>query len=384
MSIGLAKVKELYHNRERRAKELSSQGKKIIGYFCCFPPLEFFTALDLIPYRIAGRVREPVTEADAYLETIMCPFIRSCFDLALKGDYQFLDGLVIPHSCDSVQRIYDIWKYYRNPGYAHFIDVPHMVHPSSFEFFKMELKTFKKNIEDFAGREISRQSLVDAIEVHNENRALLRELYQLRKQVPPLLSGVEAMQTVIAGMTIPVMEYNQLLREVIQEVTSRKERPQQGARLLIYGSELDDVALIQLVEECGANVVIDDLCTGTRVFWHDVEIDSDPLDALASRYLEKLVCARTYRQRTGTYQEDLENRFGYLRDFASDFKVEGVLLYIIRFCDTFEFDAPDVKGYLEGLGLKVLHLEHDYFASTLEPLRTRIEAFLEMISLPVG
>ena len=384
MSTGLARAKELYHHRSGRARELRNQGKKIVGYFCCFPPLEFLTALDLVPYRISGDVKEPVVQADAYLETIMCPFVRSCFDLALKGDYDFLDGLVVPHSCDTVQRIYDIWRYFRNPGYSHFIDVPHMVQDSSFEYFKMELKTFKKSLEDYTGREISQQGLIDAIQVHNENRALLRELYQLRKQVPPLLTGVETMQILVAGMGIPVGEYNQLLREVIQEASNRKEPPQrEGTRLLIYGAELDDIAFIQLVEECEANVVMDDLCTGTRSFWHDVELESDPLDGIVKRYLDKVVCPRTYRPRTGTHQEDLENRFAYLREYVTEFKVEAAILYIIRFCDTHEFDVPDVRDYLQGLGLKVLHLEHDYLASTMEPLRTRIQAFLEMTA-PVG
>jgi benzoyl-CoA reductase/2-hydroxyglutaryl-CoA dehydratase subunit BcrC/BadD/HgdB len=82
----------------------------------------------------------------------------------------------------------------------------------------------------------------------------------------------------------------------------------------------------------------------------------------------------------GTHQEDLENRFGYLKEFAEEFGVEGVIMYIIRFCDTHEFDVPDVKEYLTGLGLPVLHIEDDYKVSNVGQLRTRIEAFLEIIS----
>ncbi len=382
-SSGFTKVKEIYENRDKRAKELRKLGQKVVGYFCCYSPLEFFTTLDLVPYRISGRVREPITQADAYLETIMCPFIRSSFDMALKRDYDFLDGLVVPHSCDTVQRIYDIWKHYRPPAYTYFLDVPHMVQPSSFEFFKRGLELFKKSLEKFAGREITRESLVKAIEIHNENRALLRELYNLRKPNPPLLSGVEAMQIVIAGTTMPAKEHNDLLRSIISEVKQRRQTPQRKPRVLVYGCEIDDSAFIELVEECGTNVVMDDLCTGTRCFWNDVPLTPDLLDGLAERYLDKLPCPRTYRPRTGTRQEDLENRFSYLRQYLKDFQVEGVILYIMRFCDTHEFDAPDVKDYVEGLGLPVLHIEHDYSSSTLEPLRTRVQAFAEMI-VPSG
>lgn len=379
--IGLSRVRQLYQNRDSRAKELRDDSRRVIGYFCCYTPVEMMTAAGLVPYRIMGNMREPITQADAYLETIMCPFIRSCFDIAMKGQYDFLNGLVVPHTCDTVERIYNIWRYYHKPTYSHFINVPHMVkYPSSYNFFKEEVKLFKKSLEEFTGIEITTQSLRQAIELHNENRAMLRRLCDLRREDPPLLSGTEMTQTVIAGMTIPAEEYRALLESVIDEVTTRQERPERKpARMLIYGAEIDDTAFIELVEESGANVVIDDHCMGTRPYWHDVEVNKDLIGAIAARYLEMIRCPRTYRKTPGTHQADLENRFGYLRDFAQDFNVNGVIMYVIRFCDTHELDAPNVRDYLQGLGLPVLHLEEDYSTAAMERLKTRVQAFTEMI-----
>ena len=375
---GLARVKELYENRGQRAKELRAQGKKVIGYFCCYPPVEMFTALDVVPFRIQGSVKDPVTMADAYLETIMCPFMRSCFDQALKGYYDFLDGLVVPHSCDTVQRIYDIWRFYKKPEYSHFINIPHMVHPASYQFFRQELERFQKSLEEYTGKKLTPQALDRAIALHNENRQLQRALYELRK--PPLISGAEVMQVLVAGMTVPVEEYNRLLREVIAEVKGRPPLPTRP-RVLVYGSETDDEAFIKLVEDSGSWVVMDDLCTGTRCFWCDVEPKgNDPLMALSRRYLEGINCPRTYRPRTGTREEDLRQRFGYLQDFVRDWQVQGVVFYIIRFCDTYELDVPDVRKFLEETGVPVLHLEDDYSLFTMGQLRTRVQAFLEMIS----
>ena len=378
---GLARVEELYKNRTERAQELRKEGKKVIGYICCFPPVEMFTALDMVPYRIMGSVQEPITQANAYLETIMCPFVRSCFDLARKGNYDFLDGLVMPHSCDTIVKVYDIWRYYQPYPFTHFINVPHMVHQSSFKFFKIELQGLRKALEKFAGAELSDDKLRRAIKLHNEHRALLRQLYDLRKPDPPLLSGAEVTKILVAGMTIPVQEGNELLRQVIVEVNRRREgRPEKKtARVLVYGAEIDDMAFIKLVEECGANVVMDDLCTGTRHFWHDVPLTADPLDGIVKRYLESIPCPRTYREPPGGHEADLENRFGYLKQFAQDFKVNAAILYIIRYCDTHELDMPDVRDYLQGLGYPVLHLEDDYNLTTIGQLRTRIQAFLEMI-----
>ena len=94
-SQGLTRVRQIYQDRSRRVEELKAEGKKVIGYLCIYPVLEMMTALDLVPYRILGDMREPITKADFCLPTIVCPFLRSCLDLGLKGNYNFLDGVEI-------------------------------------------------------------------------------------------------------------------------------------------------------------------------------------------------------------------------------------------------------------------------------------------------
>ncbi len=371
---GLAGVREIYQNRDRRARELRGQGKKVIGYFCAYPPVEIITAADLVPYRIMGNVKEPITKADAYLETVTCPYIRNCFDAAIKGGYDFLDGIVVPHSCDPVERMSFIWPYYLKPAYSHCINVPHVVRPAAYEFFRAEVGYFKETLEEFVGSKISDQHLREAIDLHNENRSLVRELYELRKQDPPLLSGAETTQILVAAMSIPVEECNELLRSVISEVEDRRDGPKKKrARVLIHGCEIDDVAFMQLVEDCGANVVIDDLCIGTRFYWHDVERTEDPLDGLTTRYLDKVMCPRTYRG------GEPKERFGHILDYARGFNANSVILYIIRFCDTHAYDVPDLRDYLREAALPVLHLEDDYSLTTIGQLRTRVQAFLEIV-----
>lgn len=371
-SRGLEAVREVYKNRDRRARELKGEGKRIIGYFCCYPPGEIITAANLVPYRITGDVREPITKADSYLEPAICPYLRSCFDIGLKGRYEFLDGLVTPHSCQAVRRIYPVWREVLQPRYGYYLEVPHMARPASFKFFKAQLSEFKRSIEGFVGGEISDQDLHKAIKIYNQNRALIRELYNLRKQDPPLLSGVEMTQVIVAAMSIPIVECNELLGEVISEVKERQVRPgRKGARVLVYGCEIDNTAFMQLIEESGANVVVDDLCIGTRHYWHDVEATEDPLDGLAARYLDKIPCPRTFRA--------AKHRFQYLLDYARSFGVDGVILYIIRFCDSHGYDAIPVRDYLRENGVAVLHLTDDYSLGSIAQLRTRVQAFLELI-----
>ena len=382
---GLARVKEIYHNRTHRVEELKADGKKVMGYVCIYPVLEMLTALDLVPYRIFGDMREPITKADACLPAVACPFIRSCLDLGLKGKYDFLDGVVTSHVCDVGEKTAHIWETYLNPSYSFFIDVPHTAHKAAQEQLKGQLKDFRKSLELFTGKELSPRRLREAIEVHNQQRALVRELYDLRKPDPPLISGTETLQVMKALMSLPVGEGSGLLRQVISEVKGRKDGPKKkAARLLVWGSIIDDIALIEMIESLDANVVMDDTCVGSRAFFSDVELTEDLLDGLAYRYLVELKCPRTFREATfgetkKEYMVDLESRFGYLRNYAKEWDAKGVILQSVRYCDIHGYEVPGLKDYLDHVGLPNTYLEHDYSEAALAPLRTRVQAFLEVI-----
>jgi benzoyl-CoA reductase subunit C len=382
---GLVRVKEIYQDRPRRVRELKAKGKKVMGYLCIYPTLEMMTALDIIPYRILGDMQEPVTEADTCLPSVVCPFIRSCLDLGLKGKFDFLDGVVFSHVCDVGEKTAHLWNIYLNPPYFHFIDTPHTIHKAAVKQHKDLLKDFKKTLELFAGKELSTGRLKEAIETHNQQRDLVRELYMLRKPDPPLISGTETLQVMVALMSLPVEEGNELLRQVISEVKQRKNSPQKKpARLLIWGSIIDDIAPVEMIEGLDANLVMDDTCVGTRFYWPDVDLTEDPLDGLAYRYLVELKCPRTFREATfgetkKDHIADLESRFGYLRNYAKEWHANGVILQSLRYCDTHGYEVPGLKDYFDNIGLPNMYLEYDYSGAALAPLRTRVQAFLEVI-----
>jgi benzoyl-CoA reductase subunit C len=377
---GLAEAKRYYQEYGLRARELKKQGKKIIGYLCAFTPAEIITAAGMVPFRIKGDVNEPITKADTEMETIICPLVRSCFDMALKGNYEFLDGIVIPHACDSICRTYDIWKYSLNLPYAHFINMPHGTGDASLVFYQEVLNTFRKSLSKFAGKEISVEALAEAIKLHNQNRAKVRELYELRKSSPPLISGEELTEVLIAAMSLPVTESIEMLGGVIDEIKGRgAPSTQKQARIMVIGAQVDDTAFIKLIEDSGAWVVADDLCPGAREFMALVDVTADPVDGLAERYLRKVKCGRTYREMKGNYEEYLEDRFGHMGRMVDDFGVDGVVLYIYKYCDPYGFEVPQIKSYIEAKGTPVLYLEDEYSMSTIGRLRTRIQAFLEML-----
>lgn len=377
----LAGLEDIYRDRTQRVRQLKVQGKKVIGYICAYIPLEIITALDMVPFRILGRADETVTVADAHLQTVLCPFVRSCFDQALKGGFNFIDGLVSCHSCDTVCAASQFWTYYVKSDFDHFIDVPHRTGEASIEFFKNELGTFQAKLEEFAGTRTDPGNLGDAVRAHNAQRDLVRELYELRKADPPPISGVETLEILVALCSLPVVEGNRLLRESLDEIRGRNDAPLGGPRrLLIWGSPLDNTGMIEMIEDCGANVVMDDTCIGTRVYWGDVNPGADVLTELARHYLVDVQCPRTFREMGTGYEADLESRYGYLKTFAREWKADGVILQAMKYCDTHGYEVPALQDFFRSMDIPVLYLEHDYTTLALASLRTRIEAFLERIS----
>jgi len=384
-SKGLSKAREIYLNRSQRAKELKAAGKTIIGYPCVYVPLEMLTSLDLVPYQTCGDMREPVTEADRALPSSFCPVMRNCLDCALKNKNDFLDGMVTIHSCDPQEKTARVWESYTSYPYFHFIDMPITVRPEALEYFKSQLNDFRKTLETFTGRKLSEDKLESAVKFHNRQRALVRELYELTKPSPPGISGTEIIQVLKALTSLPVVEGNDLLTEVISEVKNRTSGlEKKPARLLIWSSILDNTDILQ-VFEAKANVVMNESCGGIRAYRSEVNFTADPLEGLADYYLNEITCARTFRQATlgeirKDYARDLQSRFGYLKGIIREWKINGAIMLLVRYCDPFAFEMPSLKDYLDGIGVPSTYIEYDYTIGAMAPLRTRVEAFLETIN----
>ena len=376
---GTAVLERYYREYGSRAEELKGHGYRFIGYLCAFVPVEILYAAGFVPFRIKGDVNEPITKADVNMETLICPLVRSCFDLAVKGSCSFLEGLVIPHACDSICKTYDIWKYTLGLPYSHFINMPHKTDDSSVEFFRSELSTFIKSLGKYAGREITNDDLLRAIEQCNANRAKIRRLMEYRKSSPPRISGTELTEIYVANMSIPVEESNELLDRVIEEVKEKPAEQEKGKRLLVFGAQVDDAAFIKLIEESGAYVVADDLCPGAREYRVDVATEGDLVRNLAERYLRGIKCGRTYEEVTGTYEESIQHRFGHIGEAVKEYAVDGVVLYLYKYCDPYGFEVPALKSYLNTLAVPVLYLEDEYTLSSIGRLKTRIQAFLEVL-----
>jgi len=365
----LKPFRNLLLTRHDVAKRWKAKGKHVIGWSCTYTPEELFYAANALPVMVFGDV-ESTKLADVYLPVNTCSFSRGCFNSALKGDYNYLEGFVASSSCDNRDKTFDMWRYHVKIPYIHFINTPHTRTERAHNFFYEENLRLKASLEKAFGKNISDAELKNAIQVYNENRLLLRKVYDMRRKKPPLISGVEALEIVLSSMVTPKEEHNKLLNHLLAEVSSRADLPKGGVRLLVSGSVMDNSELLKVVEAVGGSVVADDWCTGSRYFWDLVDSDSDPLRAIAKRYLGKI---------PSSFMLEQEERFKHTVEMAKQFDVEAAIIFVLKFCDTHMFDAPPLVEELKVMGLPVLYLEWEHSLSGLAQLKTRIEAFIEMV-----
>ena len=351
-------------------KEWKRQNKHVLGYACSYTPEEIIYAGGILPVRVFGSL-EPPRLADVYLPVNVCSFAKSCFNKALKGEYNLLDGYVVSNSCDNQNKIYDFWRYCAAIRKTYFINTPHSTTEKTLKFFYEELERFKEWLMKSFEAEVSKENLENAIRIFNENRQLLRWVYELRRRNPPLVSGSEALEIVLSSMMIPKDEHNKLLHELLDEIEKREDLIKEGVRLLVSGSVMGNSELLRLIESVGGCVVADDLCSGSRYFWNLVKEDGEPMMAIAERYLHKVPCPFMYSS---------AERFKHVREMVKLFNVEGVLIFSLKSCDVHSFDAPLLAEELrENEGLPVLCLEWEHSLSGIAQLKTRVEAFIEML-----
>ncbi len=362
--------KESFVKRHEKGRKLKAEGKLLMGLTCTYIPEELLIASGAMPVKVSGSLGG-TPRADSYLPVNICSTMRSILEASLKGDYDYLDGVIFSNSCDNMGRCFDRWKLHLSYSYLHFFNTPHSKTSNAFKRYLYEVKKLKKSLETFLKVEVPEDELRKAINLLNEERLLLSKLYELRTEDPPLLTGVEAFYILAYSITYPKEEVLKSLRELVKEPPKLRSEFKDRPRVLVSCSIIDNEAkLISMVEDSGGIVVVDDTCTGTRYFEGLVKTSSPPLEAIAERYLNKVPCAFTQHG---------EERFAYLKELIKRYHVEGVILYCVKFCDTYLFDAPMLMEELKDIGIPATLIEWSHVEAWWAPLKTRVEAFIESL-----
>ncbi|HUV52413.1 MAG TPA: 2-hydroxyacyl-CoA dehydratase [Dehalococcoidia bacterium] len=369
----IEKFQEVLAKRHQYAKDWKAQHtNKVIGWLCSYSPVEIIYASGMLPVRILGS-HEVQDVTDRYLFPTVCPFSRDALAQGLKGRYDYLDGITMARTCSHVQGTFDNWKNYIPTPLKYYIWMPnHLQSPRAKPLLVQEYKSFIQALEKFTGKKITDQDLDKAIELYNTNRKLMKQVYEFRKQEEPPITGAECMEMVVASQLMDVAEHNKLLEQLLKELPNRKLERNVGVRLMMVGSEMDDIVFVKMMETLNCTVVIDEHCTGSRYFWDEVKPGKDPIAAIAARYVDRWPCPAA--------AADFKTRGDRILQHAKDWNSQGVLVYQQKFCDPHEFDIPWLLKNFKDINIPTLVLEFDV-TIPFGQFRTRIEAFLEILEL---
>ncbi|MFW5936851.1 MAG: 2-hydroxyacyl-CoA dehydratase subunit D [Desulfosalsimonas sp.] len=372
----LDRFKSVWNDPNDYARKRKQQtGRKILGYFCSYAPEELIHAAGLWPFRLLG-TRGEVRMADTHLQSYCCSLVRGGLESALNGSLDFLDGAVFPHTCDSIQRLSDIWRL--NAGFAHHFDAVLPVRldsPSARQYMIDVLSQFRQELAGAFGTEVSDDAVWQAIGDYNRIREKLGILYELRSRAPGLFDPSTVHRIMTAAMVMERGEFLEQITAFVEGVdpdaagrgdTGRK-------RVVLSGGICTHPDIYELLARAGADVVWDDLCTGARYFEGRIAEDGpDPIEALADRYMERTVCPAKHRDTTA--------RARALVDMVRQQQAGGVIFLLLKFCDPHAFDYPYLKRFLDEAGIPSLLLEIEDQPPPEGQLMTRFETFVDMLS----
>ncbi len=357
------------NDSKERLEQLSQTGKKIIGYFCTYTPIELIHAAGFIPVRIMGGEASAV-RADSLAPDFICPYMRSAIAGALNGRYDFLSGVIQGYTCDVACGVANVWE--RNlPGDAfHLLPIPYNDNAESRLFFREALRELTEKLSRNGGK-VTEESLAESLELYRRIRELALKLYGMRARDELPVSARDLLLVILAGFVTPPEEYLTMLGDFMSVAERTEAHPRSGPRVLVSGSIIKDPDLLGVIEEAGGVVVRDDLCTGMRHF-HPVSGEgAGSFDRLIDRYLNRFPCPSRSRA---------ETRLPLLMDEIAQSRAQGVVFLLQKFCTPHLADHPALSEELKARGIPNTMIELEEGGIDEGRMRTRLEAFLEMLA----
>ena len=353
-------------------KDWKARGKRVIGYVGPGVPEEMIHAAKMLPLRVScDNQPVPTDKVDAYLMPGVSTFARSVFQTVLDDKWDFLDGAVTSVTNEGSRRMHDNWLAYKPRPYMDALYLPLKQTEHAVDMYLADLEDWRNRISEFRGARIVDRDLRRSIEVYNRGRELMQRLYELRKGERPPVTGAETLEVIKAATRLPREQFNQLLDQLLDEIKRTGREIKKRKRLMIVGSQLENSTWIEAIEKLDAVVVTDELEAGTRYFWGTVDTKLPPMEALARYYISG--------RPPGARIWPAGKRFEHIFNMAGQYKGDGVISEILRYDGEYGHDKLFLDKEMKERGIPILELDVEYGESGSGQMRTRVEAFLEMV-----
>ncbi len=370
-----AEVSDLTFPGVRQWKD-EHPGAKAVAYFPVYAPVEIIEACGMLPVGLHGAGDQlDIQYADARFGSFICSIVKTTLEMGLTGRLDVFDGFLFSSICDSARNLCFVLKRQFPDRYWEFLHLPHNPSSrSSVDFLVSEYRRLIAGLEAMNGRRFSEDRLRQAIVEHNENRDLIRRLYDFRAEQPHLLRAYELYLLVRAGNFVPVAQHTRVLAQALAELPRRSAKPRDSVHVVLEGAfcEQPPLDLVRLLEEAGCYIVEDDFGLGRRWFESDVPASGDPVRALAESYLDRAVYS-------SVRHDPRKPRVEGLVDKVRRTHADAVIFLIAKFCEPAYFDYVLFKREMEAQKIPHLLLEFEEKLFTFDRARTEVETFVESL-----
>ena len=361
------------------AMNYKQQGGQLAGFLCSYSPLELLDAAGVAAVGLCGMNNETIPDAEQVLPKNLCPLIKGTYGFALtdKCPFTYFSDLILgATTCDGKKKMYELLSDIKP---VHVMQLPQSRNRSySYDIWYEEVKLLKLELEERFHTQITDEKLREAVRTRNRLRRAMTELYELQRNDPPAMSGVELMTTLLSGSFS--FDVNQYVERIEKLEAERKagyeagERPvAEGAkRILLTGCPSGGVIqkVGMTIERLGGVVVCLDDCSGERTQSMLVDEDADDiLRAISDRYLN--INCSVMSPNDGRIENTLA--------MCEKYQVDGVVEVVLQACHTFNVESVRVARACEEAGIPYIKFETDYSTNDQGQVETRLGAFIEMI-----
>jgi benzoyl-CoA reductase/2-hydroxyglutaryl-CoA dehydratase subunit BcrC/BadD/HgdB len=380
-------VKRQVNSHLTLSGDQGANNKKIIGTYCVMVPEELIYAAGAIPVRLCGGSYEASCIGDDCVPRDTCPVAKASLGftaLNLISLYEACDVVIVPTTCDAkrkmgeeLSKFTEVWM----------LEVPHVKESEGARRQWLEqVYALKKNIEKLTGRKfgskkIRRKALDAAIKTVGRAQVQARRLYEIGKCSPSVVLGREAMLAVNAYSYDTAFGWTEAMTKLNDELETRRQKSmfvcsERAPRILLAGSPpiFPNWKIPSLLEEMGAVIVAEESCMGSRYLYDPVGITersmTDMMVGIAARYLMPCVCPSFAPN---------EDRLFRLLQMVEEFDIDGIIYHVLKGCVIYDFELIRVENIMKEKNIPVLRVETDYSPEDIEQIRTRVEAFVEML-----
>ena len=365
-----------------------NEGKIALGYTCFHIPEVLMNLEGCFSVRLRAPHTSGTEIATYYMAQSACEYSRALLERAFEGNYNFLDALLGVDVCEPMNRCMeniDILKLHDQNNTKYFncyLDVPYSDDEDCVEHYREQLtRKVLEPLHNNYGVDISDAAIRKAVASFNEMCKIITEIGDMRRVENPVITGSEFHKIVLATYVAPKDEILPYLRETLEELKTREpnKKKEFRARVVVVGSEIDDPAMIELIEESGALVVGDRFCYGSipgREVIH-LTADEDALTQVIRQNLKLTECPRHCAIHKINYRRD------HIKELVDYYHADGAIYEQMKFCTYWSYERTLAAHIMpDEYGINVLSIDRPYSAkSSSGQLRTRVQAFVENLEI---